>query len=641
MTHTYGVVLRVGRLGPRVMHHLLRRLPAGVPVTVLRAPGHPLDIPDERCRVLEGDAVDAAGLATLARDMAVPALLLCGDDGLIALPDRRPSAPTGVGVVRLLPVIGPLYRLDRADRLDRPEHYFGPVLLPVDALPACVGDAPVPLDRWTGHHVVLRAVAAGLPVANLPAGGLVLPSLAQASGADQHRGRMRARDLLALAGDAQADAFAVLDRTSGDGPDHGEERTRAAKRAIDAALSRLTNRLAATLAPFIPPDQRARPLPPQGRLGILKLDSIGDSVLLTSFLRPLRPWFGGEIGLMASARVRDLVTRDPRIDRTLLVPVRLPWLAPDEATAWLEATIDQAVAFLEGVDATIIPRLMPDYYLANHIAVLAGVPRRYGLTSPRMPDLTRFNAAFTAMMTDVVTIPAPCHEVEVMGALMRAVSGGGAAPTSSEPRCDIHLDEVDRATAWTTVPPVAGRTLVALGLGASTGRRRWPVDQVVTAARTLAGRHDLTFALLGGTDVAGDAAAVAQALGSRAHNLAGRLDLRKSAAVLERAALYIGNDSGLMHMAAAVAVPVVEISCHPLTAPDNHENAPHRFGPVGVPHRIVRPTAPADPACALGCVSRHTAHCITGVSPTEVVAAAETLLASATLSATRSGSLVE
>ncbi|WP_145750953.1 glycosyltransferase family 9 protein [Nitrospirillum amazonense] len=637
MTRSYGVVLRVGRLGPRVVHHLLRRIPAGVPVTILRVPGHPLLIPDDGCRVLEGDTVDAAALAALARDMAVPAVLLCGDDGLIALPASPPPASTGVGVVRLLPVIGPLYRLDRADRLDRPEHYFGPVLLPVNALPACVGDAPVPLDRWIGHHVVLRAVRAGLPVANLPAGGLVLPSLAQASGADQHRGRMAAHDLLALAGDAQSDAFAVLDEAPDDGPDHGEERTRAAKRAIDAALSRLTNRLAAALAPFIPPDQRARPLTPQGRLGILKLDSIGDSVLLTSFLRTLRPWFGGEIGLMAGARVRDLVTRDPRIDRTLLVPVRLPWLAPDEATAWLEATIDQAVAFLQGVDATIIPRLMPDYYLANHIAVLAGVPRRYGLTSPRMPDLSRFNAAFTAMMTDVVTIPTPCHEVEVMGALMRAVSGGGAVPTSSEPRCDIHLDEVDRATAWTMVPPVAGRTLVALGLGASTGRRRWPVDQVVTAARTLAGRHDLMFALLGGADVAGDAAAIARALGSRAHNLAGRLDLRKSAAVLERAALYIGNDSGLMHMAAAVAVPVVEISCHPLTAPDNHENAPRRFGPVGVPHRIVRPATPADPACAQGCVSRHTAHCITGVSPAEVVAAAETLLTPTAASA----SLVE
>ncbi|TWB75453.1 ADP-heptose:LPS heptosyltransferase [Nitrospirillum amazonense] len=633
LTHSYGVVLRVGRLGSRVVHHLLRRLPAGVPITVLRAPGHALVIPDERCRVLEGDTVDAAGLAALAQDMAVPALLLCGDDGLIALPAALPPVSAVVGIVRLLPVIGPLYRLDRADRLDRPEHYFGPVLLPVGALSACIGSAPVPLDRWIGHHAVLRAVTAGLPVANLTAGGLVLPSLAQASGADQHRGRTAARDLLALAGDAQTDAFAVLDEA----PDDGEDRMRAAKRAIDAALSRLTNRLAAALAPFIPPDQRARPLPPQGRLAILKLDSIGDSVLLTSFLRTLRPWFGGEIGLMAGARVRDLVTRDPRIDRTLLVPVRLPWLAPDEATAWLEATIDQAVAFLQGVDATIIPRLMPDYYLANHIAVLAGVPRRYGLTSPRMPDLTRFNAAFTAMMTDVVTIPAPCHEVEVMGALMRAVSGGGAIPTSSEPRCDIHLDEVDRATAWTTVPPVAGRILVALGLGASTGRRRWPVDQVVTAARTLAGRHDLMFALLGGTDVASDAAAIAQALGSRAHNLAGRLDLRESAAVLERAALYIGNDSGLMHMAAAVAVPVVEISCHPLTAPDNHENAPRRFGPVGVPHRIVRPATPADPACAQGCVSRHTAHCINGVSPAEVVAAAEILLASTTLSA----SLVE
>ena len=71
---------------------------------------------------------------------------------------------------------------------------------------------------------------------------------------------------------------------------------------------------------------------------------------------------------------------------------------------------------------------------------------------------------------------------------------------------------------------------------------------------------------------------------------------------------YIGNDSGPMHMAAAVETPVVEISCHPETAPPEHANAPERYYPLVSPHRVVRPQHFENP-CGYACIAKEP-HCI-------------------------------
>jgi len=103
------------------------------------------------------------------------------------------------------------------------------------------------------------------------------------------------------------------------------------------------------------------------------------------------------------------------------------------------------------------------------------------------------------------------------------------------------------------------------------------------------------------------------------------LRLGASAALLKRCRLYIGHDTGAMHIAAAVGVPVVEISCHPKTGSPYSWNAPERFGPWGVPCRVLRPERPLPP-CREECDAREP-HCITQITAEEVLEAAESLLA--------------
>jgi hypothetical protein len=85
------------------------------------------------------------------------------------------------------------------------------------------------------------------------------------------------------------------------------------------------------------------------------------------------------------------------------------------------------------------------------------------------------------------------------------------------------------------------------------------------------------------------------------------------------------NDTGPMHLAAASEVPVIEISCHPLSGGTEHPNSPDRFGPYATRNRVLRPVRPLPP-CVDGCTLLNESHCIAQVLPSEVIDAALSLL---------------
>jgi lipopolysaccharide heptosyltransferase II len=98
--------------------------------------------------------------------------------------------------------------------------------------------------------------------------------------------------------------------------------------------------------------------------------------------------------------------------------------------------------------------------------------------------------------------------------------------------------------------------------------------------------------------------------------VAGKTTLRQTAAVLKYCKLFIGNDTGPMHLASAVGVPVIEISAHPRDGSLSHHNSPYRFGPWGIPAIGLQPKT-ARPPCQGACTAQE-AHCIRNVSVDQV-----------------------
>ncbi len=105
--------------------------------------------------------------------------------------------------------------------------------------------------------------------------------------------------------------------------------------------------------------------------------------------------------------------------------------------------------------------------------------------------------------------------------------------------------------------------------------------------------------------------------------LAAGLPLREVCAVLERCHLFVGNDSGCAHLAAAMNCRTVVISRHPISGDANHRNSPVRFAPYCRWSRVLQPAARDD--CHTACAHSEP-HCILGVSVDRVFAAASQML---------------
>jgi ADP-heptose:LPS heptosyltransferase len=182
----------------------------------------------------------------------------------------------------------------------------------------------------------------------------------------------------------------------------------------------------------------------------------------------------------------------------------------------------------------------------------------------------------------------------------------------------LGLDPPPLPVAWTTTEQEAqaaallpdGKWLV-LGPTANWAGKVWPADRFVAVAQALTAPG----AVLEGARIAviagpgplerAMAAPVLEALPG-ALDLIGNLDVPASAAVLRRAALYIGNDSGLMHLGAAAGAPVVGV-----------------FGSTDA-----RQYAPAGPrAVAVSADGPHGAARMEALTPRPVIEAATRLLA--------------
>ncbi len=84
----------------------------------------------------------------------------------------------------------------------------------------------------------------------------------------------------------------------------------------------------------------------------------------------------------------------------------------------------------------------------------------------------------------------------------------------------------------------------------------------------------------------------------------------KTAALLKHCQLYVGNDTGPMHLAAAIELPIIAISCHPFGAAPSRSYSPKRFAPWKVQHRVLQPPIALD-VCASSGKSENGCHFVT------------------------------
>lgn len=123
--------------------------------------------------------------------------------------------------------------------------------------------------------------------------------------------------------------------------------------------------------------------------------------------------------------------------------------------------------------------------------------------------------------------------------------------------------------------------LLAVGPGSKMPAKLWPREHFrELGQRLLAADPALRLLVVGGKEDSALGAALCAEWGARSHNLAGRLSIYGSAAVLQRCVAYAGNDAGAMHLAGMAGIP-----CAALFSARDY---PGQWEPYGSAHVILR-----------------------------------------------------
>ncbi len=354
---------------------------------------------------------------------------------------------------------------------------------------------------------------------------------------------------------------------------------------------------------------------------IFRLDQLGDLVLTTPLFRELkRTYPNSRCTVVVQPDYAAILTTNHNVDEILplreknakWLPARARWLV---SALWFYWHVLRHRHF----DWAISPRWDVDESLATMLCALTNAGTRLG-HSERVTAAKRcINRGFDAVFDVIVAPGSVRHEVDRNLAIIEAL---GAKVLSRRPEISLTVNDRKFASELLTHHD-RQRMLVAVGIGGRAASRRWPLQSYAELIARLNQQRNVQPVIVCSSEENADASALSLMLPVPPYILSG-VPLRAVCAVLERCDLFVGNDSGTAHLAAAMDCPTIVISRHPIHGDPGHANSPARFAPRCTRYRVVQPPAGAGD-CRDSCRSRQP-HCIKLVTAEMVLKAAFDLL---------------
>ena len=334
---------------------------------------------------------------------------------------------------------------------------------------------------------------------------------------------------------------------------------------------------------------------------VIRLDRIGDVVLSTPVVQALRAAYPDAfLAMMVRPACRELVEGHPALNEVILYDKegahRSAWATIRFARRLRRYAFDTALV----LHPTHRSHWMP--FLAQ-IPVRIGYDRksRWLLTHRvrhRKQEGARHEAAYTLELLRVLGLEPPLPQPMV----------------PLRPQAEQRLAARLALEGWT-----GQQEFVAIHPSASCVSKRWLPERFAEVGDRLIESGCGRIVLIAGTEDVGAATAVERAMRGRPVNLAGQLSLGELAALLKRCRLLISNDSGPVHIAAAVGTPVVD-----LFGRNQRGLSPMRWGPLGEGHVVLQKDVGCVTCLAHRCDIGF--RCLTTLSAEEVYQAAVAVL---------------
>jgi heptosyltransferase-2 len=252
--------------------------------------------------------------------------------------------------------------------------------------------------------------------------------------------------------------------------------------------------------------------------------------------------------------------------------------------------------------------LLQNAFDAAWLAWRAGIPERIGYAR----DGRRL------LLTKAVAVPKtgeiPAHEKFYYLELLRRA--GWIDELQDDAHIALHVPEVRRVKAAETLQEAGARPhalRVAIGAGASYGSAKcWPPERFAEWANRFQAENDGDVILFGTAAEASVSNAITASMKKKPIDLTGKTAIGDLPALLSQCQLFLGNDSGAMHVAAAVGVPVVAVF-----GPTD----PFGTSPVTPRSSIVQERPYCSPCFLRRCPTDH--RCMKSITPEMVAAAAK------------------
>ncbi|HEV2197414.1 MAG TPA: glycosyltransferase family 9 protein [Candidatus Acidoferrum sp.] len=368
-------------------------------------------------------------------------------------------------------------------------------------------------------------------------------------------------------------------------------------------LVRMAERCLRLVLPVLPkPAKQARAQDSPGRILVLEYWNLGDLAIVMPFLRNLRQSYpSARVSLLVNAGLASFLEGQGVVDE--FIPVRVPWAQHFSRWKKYNPFSGLWLPFLREIWG--LRRREFDWAFSgrmdlrdNFLLWLSGAARRIGygfcgggflLTDQVAPDLSR------------------PHRTDIWLHLLEAL---GRAPSREPPVFHLTEDQLASAEAFLRERGIPSDAFV-IGVhpGARIATRRWGDERFAEVARRLlvdGDAHVLWFSDPGNP--------CAEPPLERCHAVS--LEFQAFVAVLSRCELLICNDSGPMHMAGLLGVPVVAVF-----GPQN----PEWFGPRGAQDRIViRPEMWCRP-CFDYCIFDQP-YCLKAIVPEEALKAGNAVI---------------
>ena len=330
---------------------------------------------------------------------------------------------------------------------------------------------------------------------------------------------------------------------------------------------------------------------------VVRTDRMGEALLNIPAVRALKQNSSAFIVTLVNPVVKELLVGTPEIDQILTF----------DEEKWNKSIFTKLKLYWQirkmKFDLAVILNPAKKFHILTY---LAGIPRRLG-----------YDRKWGFLLTDKIKdkkFQGQKHEVEYNLDLVRAIGAD-----TEDKRISIKVEKEDSQFVEDLLLKYGVKDkdlVIAIHPHSSNPAKSWPKENFAGVADELYARFLAKVAIIGGAEERSSAIKLISQAKHPLINLTGKLTLKQLTAFFQRCTLLISNDSGPVHIAAAMCTPTVVIFGRNIPGV-----SPKRWGPWGNGHIVLH----KDPGCN-PCLDRNCPYnfkCLTSISPEEVLWAAE------------------